>query len=43
MEDSLGSRRWLLGHGDEVEVVAPLHLRREIAELARRALAAHAR
>jgi predicted DNA-binding transcriptional regulator YafY len=43
IEDTRSNRRLLLGHGDEVEVVAPIHLRLEIAARARRALAAHAR
>jgi predicted DNA-binding transcriptional regulator YafY len=41
VEDSRMTRRLLLGHGDEVEVLTPLSLRREIAERARRALAMH--
>lgn len=41
IEDSARSRRILLGHGDEVEVLAPPNLRREIADRARRALAKH--
>jgi hypothetical protein len=41
VEDTALARRFLLGHADEVEVVAPLALRREIAERARRALALH--
>ena len=42
VDDSSATRRLLLGHGDEVEVLAPPALRREIAERARRVLAAHA-
>jgi predicted DNA-binding transcriptional regulator YafY len=41
IEDSDDARRRLLGHADEVEVVAPLNLRQEIAERACRALTAH--
>lgn len=43
LEDSALTRRMLLGHGDEIEVLSPLNLRREIAERAGRVLAAHAR
>jgi hypothetical protein len=43
VDDSSSTRRLLLGHGDEVEVLAPHTLRREIAERARRVLAAHTR
>lgn len=43
VDDSSTTRRLLLGHGDEVEVLAPLALRDEIAERARRVVAAHAR
>ena len=43
VDDSSLTRRLLLGHGDEVEVLAPLALRNEIAERARRVFAAHAR
>lgn len=43
LDDSALTRRVLLGHGDEVEVVAPLVLRREIADRARRTFAMHVR
>ncbi|MBX3221094.1 MAG: WYL domain-containing protein [Labilithrix sp.] len=43
VDDSPVTRRLLLGHGDDVEVLAPPALRREIADRARRVLAAHAR
>jgi predicted DNA-binding transcriptional regulator YafY len=42
LEDSELARRLLLGHANDVEVVAPLSLRREIAERARQALALYA-
>lgn len=43
LDDSALTRRLLLAHGDEVEVLAPPPLRREIVERARRVLAVHAR
>lgn len=43
VEDSGVTRRVLLGHADEVEVLSPPELRREIAERARRALDLHSR
>jgi len=43
IDDSSLTRRRLLAHADEIEIVAPLTLRREIADRARRVLALHAR
>lgn len=41
VSDSLATRRLLLGHADEVEVVAPVPLRRELVLRAQRILALH--
>jgi predicted DNA-binding transcriptional regulator YafY len=43
VEDTGVTRRVLLGHADEVEVLSPFELRREIAERARRARDLHSR
>jgi predicted DNA-binding transcriptional regulator YafY len=43
LDDSSRTRRLLLAHGDEIEVVSPLALRRDIADRARRVFVAHAR
>jgi predicted DNA-binding transcriptional regulator YafY len=43
VDDHCAVRRVLLGHADEVEVVEPALLRREIAVRLQRALAAHTR
>lgn len=41
IEDNLTSRRLLFAHADEIEVLAPLALRKEIAARARRAFERH--
>lgn len=43
LEDNLASRRILLAHADEIEVVTPLTLRNDIAARARRAATRHER
>jgi predicted DNA-binding transcriptional regulator YafY len=43
VEDAPVTRRLLLAFGDEVEVIEPIALRREIVERARRAAAVHER
>lgn len=43
VEDAPVTRRLLLAYGDEVEVIEPIALRREIVERARRAAAVHER
>jgi predicted DNA-binding transcriptional regulator YafY len=43
VEDTPVTRRMLLAYGDEVEVIEPIALRREIVERARRAAAVHER
>lgn len=42
IEDCRSTRRLLLGFADEIEVIAPADLRRELAERARRIVTAHA-